>query len=67
MGHPHSRELNDVVHKGNDGGPLRCCVLINKATGAVFCHNELWRGAGSRQAQGPGATVCGLGPWAAPL
>lgn len=67
VGQACSRELNDVVHKGDDGGPLRRRVLINKPTGAVFGHNELWRGAGTRQARGPGATLCWLGLWEAPL
>lgn len=53
MGEPHSRELNDVVHKGDDGGSLCCRMLINEPTGAVFCHDELQRRMGTPTAPGP--------------
>lgn len=45
-GEPHSRVLDDVVHEGDDGRPLCCCMLVNEPTGAIFCHDELWRGRG---------------------
>lgn len=61
MGEPHSRELNDVVHKGGDGGSLCCRMLINEPTGTIFGHDELQRGRGSLTAQVPRATLQ-LGP-----
>lgn len=55
MGEPHSRVLNDMVYKSDDGWPLCCCVFINEPTGAIFCHDDLWRGTGTCQPQVPTA------------
>lgn len=41
MGDPHSRELNDVVQEGDDGGSLGRRMLVDEPTGTVFGHDEL--------------------------
>lgn len=66
VGQAHSRELNDVVHKGNDGGPLRRRVLVNKPAGAVFGHDELEKGTGPISPRSLEPHSAGWVPWEGP-
>lgn len=52
---PYLRELHDVVHEGDDGGPLSSRMLIDKPTGAILSYDELQGRRGPQS--GPASTL----------